>query len=66
MDRQIKIHDYLDIKSKDYCIGIKASGDHTQAGESVRGHRNTLGLTFPVRGSLCHPAGYFPKISDGI
>ena len=38
MDKQIKMHDYLDIKSKDYYIGIKASGD--QSGESVRGQRN--------------------------
>lgn len=40
MDKQIKIHDYLDIKSKDYYIGIKASGDHALAVEnlsSVRG-----------------------------
>ena len=53
MDKQIKIHDYLDIKSKDYYIGIKTSGDHTQAVESLSGDSETPGTDFPRWGDHC-------------
>ena len=62
MDKQIKMHDYLDIKSKDYYIGIEASGD--QSAENLSGDNETSGIDFPRWGDHCHPAGYFPKISE--